>query len=85
MKWKDFCLRFTIQQQSIVDIINPDNDNAAIDSSIVRTCKDTTAQRRMRGKKYKDPDSSWGYSTMGYEYGRKVHTSIDTHSLLIIN
>ena len=68
---------------AIIDIISPDNDNAAIDSSIVRTCKDTTAQRRRRTGKYKDPDSSWGYSTMGYEYGRKVHASIDTDSLSI--
>ena len=69
---------------AIIDIINPENDNAAIDSSIVKTCKETTAQRRRRGKKYKDPCSSWGYSTMGYEYGRKVHASIDTDSLIDI-
>ena len=68
---------------AIVDIINPENDNAAIDSSIVKTCKDTTAQRRRKSKKYKDPESSWGYSTMGYEYGRKIHASIDTDSLSI--
>ena len=28
---------------AIIDIINPYNDNAAVDSSIVKTCKDTTA------------------------------------------
>ena len=65
----------------IIDIINPENDNAAIDSSIVKTCRDTTAQRRRKSKKYKDPDSSWGYSTVGYEYGRRVHASIDIGSL----
>ena len=70
---------------AIIDIINPENDSAAIDSSIVKTCKDTTAQRRRKSKKYKDPESSWGYSTMGYEYGRKVHASIDTDSLSIMN
>ncbi len=70
---------------AIVDIINPENDNAAIDSSIVKTCKDATAQRRRKSKKYKDLDSSWGYSTMGYEYGRKIHASIDTYSLSIMN
>ena len=32
---------------------------------------------------YKDPESSWGYSTMGYEYGRKVRAAIDTDSLSI--
>jgi hypothetical protein len=68
---------------AIVDIINPENDNAAIDSSIVKTCRDTTAQRRRRTGKYRDPDSSWGYSTMGYEYGRKIHAVIDTDSLSI--
>ena len=68
---------------AIVDIINLENDNAAIDSSIVKTCKDATAQRRRKYKNYKDPDSSWGYSTMGYEYGRKIHASIDTDSLSI--
>ena len=56
----------------IIDIINPENDNAAIDSSIVKTCKDPTAQRRRRTGKYKDPDSSWGYSTMGYEWKENI-------------
>ena len=68
---------------AIIDIINPENDSAAIDSSIVKTCKDATAQRRRKYKNYKDPESSWGYSTMGYEYGRKMHASIDTDSLSI--
>ncbi len=31
---------------SIIDMINPNNDNAVMDSSIVKTWKDTTAQRR---------------------------------------
>ena len=69
---------------SIIDMINPYNDSAAVDSSIVKTCKDTTAQRRRKNKKYKYPESSWGYSTMGYEYGRKVHASIDTDSLSVM-
>ena len=69
---------------TIIDMIDPDNDIAAVDSSIVRTCKDTTAQGRRKNKKYKDPESSWGYSTMGYEYGRKVHASIDTDSLSVM-
>ena len=63
------------------DIINPDNDNAAVDSSVVKIGKDITALRRRKNKKYKEPESSWGYSTMGYEYGRKVHAVIDTDSL----
>ena len=68
---------------AIIDMIDPDNDSAAVDSSIVKTCRDTTAQRRRKNKKYKDNESSWGYGTMGYEYGRKVHAAIDTDSLSI--
>ncbi|KQB35482.1 hypothetical protein AOG54_08885 [Acidiplasma aeolicum] len=30
---------------SIIDIINPYNDNAAVDSSIVKTCRDTTEEK----------------------------------------
>ena len=69
---------------SIIDIINPYNDSAAVDSSIVKTCKDTTAQGRRKNGKYKVPESSWCYGTMGYEYGRKVHASIDTDSLSVM-
>ena len=69
---------------SIIDIINPYNDSAAVDSSVVKICKDTTTQRRWKNGKYKDPDSSWGYGTMGYEYGRKVYAVIDTDSLSIM-
>ena len=65
-------------------MINPYNDNAAVDSSVVKTCKDTTAQRRRKNRNYKDNDSSCGYSTMDYEYGRKVHASIDTDSLSVM-
>ena len=36
---------------SIIDMINPYNDSAAVDSSVVKPCKDTTAQgRRKNGK-----------------------------------
>ena len=69
---------------AIIDMIDPDNDNAAVDSSTVKTCKDTTAQRRRKNKKYKGPESSWCYGTMGYEYGRKVHAVIDTDSLSVM-
>ena len=69
---------------AIIDMINPYNDSAAVDSSVVKPCKDTTAQRRRKNKKYKYPESSWGYSTMGYEYGRKVHAVIDTDSLSVM-
>ena len=69
---------------AIIDMTDPDNDNAAVDSSIVRTCRDTTAQRRRKNGKYKDNESSWGYSTMGYEYGRKLHAVMDTDSLSVM-
>ena len=68
---------------AIIDMIDPDNDNAAVDSSTVKTCRDTTAQRIRKNGKYRDNESSWGYSTMGYEYGRKVRAAIDTDSLSI--
>ena len=66
-----------------MDIIVQENESSAIDSSIVKTCKGAIAQRRRRSGKYKDPSSSWGYSTMGYEYGRKMRAFIDTDSLSI--
>ena len=69
---------------AIIDMIDPDNDSAAVDSSIVKTCKGTIAQRRGKNGEYKDNESSWGYSTMGYEYGRKVHAAIDADSLSVI-
>ena len=50
---------------AIVDIINPENGNAAIDPSIVKTFRDATAQRRRKSKKYKDPDSPWGLQHNG--------------------
>ncbi len=69
---------------SIIDMINSYNDSAAVDSSIIKTCKDTTAQIRRKNGKYKGPESSWGSSTTGYDYGRRVHTSIDTDSLSVM-
>ncbi|WMT55292.1 MULTISPECIES: transposase [unclassified Acidiplasma] len=67
---------------SIIDMINPDNDNAAVDSSIVKTCRDTTAQRRRKNKKYRDNDSPW----IKHNGPRilKVHASIDADSLSIM-
>ena len=50
----------------------------------VKFCKNTTAQERKKNKKCKDPSSSSCYSTMGYEYGRKVHAVIDTDSLSVM-
>ena len=36
---------------AIIDMIDPDNESAAVDSSIVKTCKGTTAQRRRKNRK----------------------------------
>lgn len=41
----------------LIDLIDTGNENAAIDSFIVKTCKHTTAQRRRKSGRYKDPDS----------------------------
>ena len=84
LSYRSLRIDWHLINSSIIDIINPYNDSAAVDSSIVKTCKDTTAQRRRKNKKYKDNESSWGYSTMGYEYGRKVHAAIDTDSLSVM-
>jgi hypothetical protein len=59
----------------IIDLIESNGENAAIDSFIVKTCKHTTAQRRGKSGKYKDTESSWGYGTKGFEYGRKTHVA----------
>ena len=50
---------------------------------MTKTCKAHTAQRRRRTGKYKDPQSSWTKTTKGWEYGRKVHMSLDAQNLLI--
>ena len=84
LSYRSLRIDWHLINSSIIDMINPYNDSAAVDSSVVKTCKDTTAQRRRKNKKYKDPESSWGYGTMGYEYGRKVHAVIDTDSLSVM-
>ena len=48
----------------IIDLMDTGNENAAIDSFIVKTCKDSTAQRMRKSCNYKDPDSSWGYGSL---------------------
>ena len=84
LSYRSLRIDWHLINSSIIDIINPYNDSAAVDSSVVKPCRDTTAQRRRKNRKYKYPESSWGYSTMGYEYGRKVHASIDTDSLSVM-
>ena len=44
---------------SIIDMTHPYNDSAAVESSVEKSCRDTTAQRRRKNGKYKDPESSW--------------------------
>ena len=64
----------------IIDLIESNGENAAIDSFIAKTCRYATAQRRRKSGKYKDPESSWGYGTKGFEYGRKTHVAQDVDS-----
>ena len=65
----------------IFDLIATERENAAIDSFIMKTCKQSTAIRRRIHGNYKDKDSSWGFSTKGWEYGRKVSIFLDIDSL----
>jgi len=45
----------------IFDLISREKENAAIDSFIVKTCKNSTAVRRRSYRSYKDRQSSWGF------------------------
>ena len=47
-------------------MIDPDNDSAAVDSSIVKTCKGTIAQRRGKNGEYKDNEILQIYPTSGH-------------------
>ena len=49
----------------LIDLIDTGNENAAIDSFIVKACKDSTAQRMRKSCNYKDPDSLWGLRNEG--------------------
>ena len=69
---------------SLIDLMDTGNENAAIDSFIVNPWKDTTAQRRRNSGRYKDPESTWGYGTKGFQYGRKAHVSQDIDSTAIL-
>jgi hypothetical protein len=68
----------------VLDLITTERENSAIDSFIVKTCKQSTASRRRIYHNYKDSDSSWGFSTKGWEYGRKCHVSLDIDSTAIV-
>jgi len=50
----------------ILDLISTEKENAAIDSFIVKTCKNSTAVRREIYRNYRDQHSSWGFSTKGW-------------------
>jgi hypothetical protein len=69
---------------TILDMISTERENSAIDSFIVKTCKQSTAMRRRVHGNYKDKQSSWGFSTKGWEYGRKVSISLDIDSTAIV-
>ena len=77
MDWHEF-------NACLIDLIDTGNENAAIDSFIVKTCRDSTAKRMRKSHDYKDPDSSWGYGTKGFQYGRKAHMSQDLDSTAIL-
>jgi len=68
----------------ILQSISTYKENSAIDSFIVRTCKSSTASRRKNYGNYKDPLSSWGFSTKGWQYGRKISVSFDIDSSAIV-
>ncbi|MGC9073811.1 MAG: transposase [Caldisericum sp.] len=68
----------------ILKSINTYKENSAIDSFIVKTCKSSTASRRKNYGNYKDPLSSWGFSTKGWQYGRKISISLDIDSSAIL-
>ncbi len=68
----------------ILDLIATEREDAAIDSFIVKTCKQSTASRRRVRGNYRDQQSSWGFSTKGWEYGRKVSISLDVDSTAIV-
>ncbi|MGC8672627.1 MAG: transposase [Thermoplasmata archaeon] len=68
----------------ILKSINTYKENSAIDSFIVKTCKSSTASRRKNYGNYKDPLSSWGFSTKGWQYGRKISISFDIDSSAIL-
>ncbi|MCL4447839.1 MAG: transposase [Thermoplasmatales archaeon] len=67
-----------------IDLILTEHENSAIDSFIVKTCKQSTASRRRIYCSYKDEESSWGFSTKGWEYGKKVHVSLDIDSTAVV-
>lgn len=70
---------------SILDLIETSEENAAIDSFMVKTCIAHTAQRRRQYGGYKDPESAWCKGTNGWEYGRKAHISQDVDSTAIVD
>lgn len=43
----------------LIDIMDTESENAAIDTFIVKTCKNAKAKRRRKSRKHKDPESSW--------------------------
>ena len=50
-----------------------------------KSCKGSTAQRRRKRGKYKDQGASWTKTNKGWQYGRKVHISLDLGNKLIID
>ena len=59
LSYRSLRIEWHLINSSIIDITNPDNDSAAVDSSVEKSCVDTNAQRRRKNGKYTDPESSW--------------------------
>ena len=59
LSYRSLRIEWHLINSSIIDITNPDNDSAAVDSSVEKSCRDTSAQRRRKNGKYTDPESSW--------------------------
>ncbi|MVT13837.1 MAG: transposase [Euryarchaeota archaeon] len=66
------------------EILQSYKKKSAIDSFIVRSCKSSTASRRKNYGNYKDPLSFLGFSTKGWQYGRKISVSFDIDSSAIV-
>jgi hypothetical protein len=59
--------------------------DVAIDSTMVKPCKDHRAQLQRKQHKYTDKHASWTKTTKHqWEYGYKAHFSCDTETSLIL-
>ena len=60
--------------------------SSAVDSTVVKPCKDHRAQLQRKQHKYTDKNASWTKTTKDkWEYGYKAHISCDTETSLVLN